>query len=72
MGDGADEAPPRCRVTPPKPKDKGGSGGAEPKLPQSPTSRYETDFGRREEEIYIDSNPTTNIDYLKTGQPRPN
>ena len=25
MGNGADEAPPRCQVTPPKPKDKGGA-----------------------------------------------
>ena len=25
MGNGADEAPPRCQVTPPQPKDKGGA-----------------------------------------------
>ena len=73
MGDGADEAPPRCQVTPPKPKDKRGSGGAEPKLPQSLTSRYNFRcIGREGEEIYIDSNSTANVDYPKTGQPRPN
>ena len=52
---------------PPKPKGQRGSGGAEPKPPQSLTSRY-----KRGEEIYIDSNSTASIDYPKTGQPRPN